>query len=432
MSAKPSPNRTRPVFYTLFAILIALFFARQASPFYPLVFVKLLGKTSMFATVNLLRIIMALFFITLIWVTRWLDAPPAGSPLRQPANPDGIPLKALRSFVVGVFLAAAVLITVNAVVNPRGIYAIKLFSPWAPNARAIKINAYQNLPASPDLVILGSSRAFTISPQYINAKLGQSAYNWSLEGGKLQEFLIQTKFMLHQAPEDVPEVLLIEVWPASDVLNDFIVSSSPTQLLPFMPPSMMFKAALLPIQELFNVHQFSESLYVLRQNLVGGDLARGWEFDAMGGGQRDKMMFDQALSRDIRSIAPQAFCETLQPGGVQILHQMVGLADQHGISLVFFYSARHPLYHAEIIRTHPAYQRCHQELLDFMHQLAGQYPYVFFLDYSLLENFNGIATADGFYDGQHMTQINNNLLIDAATDSLRQAYDLAISRRQGD
>jgi hypothetical protein len=37
---------------------------------------------------------------------------------------------------------------------------------------------------------------------------------------------------------------------------------------------------------------------------------------------------------------------------------------------------------------------------------------------------------DGYYDGVHMTTLNNNHLIDAAADIIHQAYAYAMQARQ--
>lgn len=68
------------------------------------------------------------------------------------------------------------------------------------------------------------------------------------------------------------------------------------------------------------------------------------------------------------------------------------------------------------------YQACYTATVNYFHRLSDQHSNITFLDFTQLSGIEGVATEEGFYDSQHMTEANSRLLIDHAAEALLQAY----------
>jgi hypothetical protein len=98
-------------------------------------------------------------------------------------------LRSDAGFVAGFAAAVAVTLSVAAAINyavdPYGIYASELFLPYSWNLRQAKVDQLQRAPQMYEVLMLGSSRSFGISPAGVRQQCGLSAFNASVPSGRL-------------------------------------------------------------------------------------------------------------------------------------------------------------------------------------------------------------------------------------------------------
>jgi hypothetical protein len=84
----------------------------------------------------------------------------------------------------------------NYVANPFGLFRPDFFEPIVLHSRADKMRLYAGQETAPDVVVFGSSPAFTLAPSCIEQRTRQRAFNASLHGGTARDFLAFTRYMV--------------------------------------------------------------------------------------------------------------------------------------------------------------------------------------------------------------------------------------------
>lgn len=127
---------------------------------------------------------------------------------RTAENPPG---RSARWLLARVGLAGAFLLGLvaglNYVVNPLGIYPPHFFEPIVLHSRTEKMRLFRAAQPPPQIVVLGSSSSFTMSPAYIRERTGRPAFNASLHGGVPEDYLAFLRFMA--SLDKVPKLLIV-------------------------------------------------------------------------------------------------------------------------------------------------------------------------------------------------------------------------------
>src|SRR5689334_1199473 len=98
----------------------------------------------------------------------------------------------------------------NYVVNPFSIYPTDFFDPILLTSRNLKMGIYATSP-TPDIVILGNSRSFTVDTIQIMKLWHKSALNLSVASGTTQDDLALLRFMMERGK--MPNLLIINLSP---------------------------------------------------------------------------------------------------------------------------------------------------------------------------------------------------------------------------
>ena len=121
------------------------------------------------------------------------------------------PVRSGRWLLARVGLAAAFLLflvaTLNYLVNPFGIYSTRLVEPLVLHSRTEKMRLYRVAQPPPEIVVLGSSSSFTMSPVYIRERTGRPAFNASLHGGVPEDYLAFLRYMA--SLDKLPKLLIV-------------------------------------------------------------------------------------------------------------------------------------------------------------------------------------------------------------------------------
>lgn len=320
----------------------------------------------------------------------------------------------------GFALAFGLIAATIVVINPLGMYFANQYPSYQLLLRGSKTEGYQRLPQTPGVVIMGSSRAFTLSPAYIEEQTGYSAYNMAIEGGRIEDILIQARQM-----QALPKVMMIEIQDGLPRQPNDIAARAPLSWIPYMD----FRTALLTVQKrlegLVDINQLAEAVYTARYGAVYAHQPREWPlFESNGFAVRTLISapeLEQAILLDIGNIPP-AQCEAVDQTSQADVDTLMQMAQAHNTAIVFYMSPWHPQYVESLLANNPLYQTCHALSLEYMNAHGQSSDQVFFLDYSRLESIDGVADVSGYYDSQHMTEANSQRLIDHTLPTLQLAY----------
>lgn len=329
----------------------------------------------------------------------------------------------IRLWGIGLLLATGLIAGTIIAVNPLGMYGAMPYPSYQLLIRGLKTDGYNQLPEAPDIAIMGSSRAFTLSPTYIHDQTGHTAYNMAVEGGRIEDILIQARTM-----HAFPKVMLIEIQEGLRRQPNDIAARAPLNWLPYMSSS----TALLTIQKrlegLLDVNQFAQSIYTARYAPIYNHQPREWpEFAPDGEALRPPISaseLERAILVDIGNI-PAAHCDHVDDASQTDVNTLLSIAVDHHTSLVFYISPWNPRYYDALLKDDPQYQTCHAQTVSYMQNLAAAHDNLFFLDYAHLDGIDGIADETGYYDSQHLTTANSQRLIDHLADTLGAAVQRA-------
>lgn len=333
----------------------------------------------------------------------------------------------LTGFALALLLATGTIVYVN----PRRYYGTNFYESSLLLTRWLKADLYNHLPAVPDIVIMGSSHAFQLSPQHITDTLGYSAFNAAVEGGNILDASVLTKYMSSQHDHTLPKVLFVELAAPLAYNKEQTAFHSPMSFIRYMD----FPTAKLAIEDrvegLFDLNQLAEAIFTARYYDIYRPPKRGTSF--INDGYLDKKetkpeLFDKQLSNQLKTGRTPA-CSSINQNGRDVIDRLLKLAEAHDSSIIFYSSPLHPEYYSRYRENRPAYIRCQTVFLEYMQNLMDAHHNVFYLDYSRLESIGGDETYKGFHDAVHMTEYNGNKLIDAAADTIRRAYAIATEQR---
>jgi hypothetical protein len=391
--------------------------------------------------IGLLPFIILWLIISILWGNKSFAGPKYVHQASQAkAKPNSVSWAGPVAWIVGSGLAIALVVGIVIYVDPNGLYGTKIYQPLYLCTRDEKATAYLVRPTPPELVILGSSRAFSLSPSYIQATMGLSAFNAATGGASPQDFLIMARFIFEHTLHNPPKILLVEVNPGLGGNPKLTAFCTPLHMLRYADAATAVAGIQDRVNGLLDPKQLTDSIYSIRYNQLYGSPDVYWKFDSVDGQgvARPTSDLEARLKEEILLNKPfytsNPPCEKSQPcalsaDGVRYTNELIALAQQHNTAVVFYTAAIHPTFYNEYYEDNHVWQAASAALVDYMDSLSIRYDNVYFLDYSKLESFGGLDTVDGWYNATHMTTENNNRILNAAAETLRQAYQWAENRR---
>jgi len=350
----------------------------------------------------------------------------------HPQQPDSsAPKTAFSGWLSFLTLIALCILTVI-VINPRGLYGVRLFPQLANALKQDKIQYYWALDAEPEVIILGSSRTLTISPAYIQQSLGLKAFNFGFSGVSPNELFLLSDLIFSDNKPVPPSVVVFDLSP-SDIaeLRENDLAEIPIEFLPYMSVKKAAAFLLDRYLQLFNLHQFSEAVYVLQYVKENQTPQNYWEIRPDGYSiflPPDNLT--QALKRQLKQRETMVPCQYFNKKGDQVIRKYVALSHQKNFSVVFYYSPVHPVFRENYLEKHEHFERCESFFLDLMATLVEENENIFFVDISHPETINLAIDDTGFYDGFHITPASAEKLIDYLAPTIQQAYQTSAALRE--
>ena len=126
---------------------------------------------------------------------------------------DGLPASGVRwgRFVAGALVAAAVLVGVvaafNLLTDPWGVFGIGIFPPRVNQDRSTKADLLAELRQPPELLIYGSSRAWTVEAARVEQATGLRTFNAAVTAGRPSDAYVFTRVVQERWPQAKPDFL---------------------------------------------------------------------------------------------------------------------------------------------------------------------------------------------------------------------------------
>lgn len=314
--------------------------------------------------------------------------------------------------------------------NPHNRFTTQRYLFTTPAARHTKSALYEKIGYHAQLIIMGTSRAFTLSPEYIYKKTGYKTFNFSVEGARAIDYFWQLEYILHQ-PTKPPQVLLIEIGPPSipsgltpPNVAQLTFSFQPLSILPYLSSNQQKEVILAYGEDVLSTQSFSDSLYLITHPNLTPAL-QTWTFQENGYAIRRSITHEiylDLLETDIKDLKVETeyFCAGQQSEGKQIIKQLLSNAEEHHVGVVLYQSPVNGTVLQKTFMENEKFFRCQELLTKFMNTLSNEHKnvwYVNLIDYEPITDMN----EDGFYDTRHLKPNASQAVIDQLIPSIQSA-----------
>jgi hypothetical protein len=153
------------------------------------------------------------------------SAPDATETLERPLEPGVAAVEAgsYRRFVAtclgSCLLLLAAVLTFNVLVDPFAVAGTHLLPTAVEADRSTKLNLIEHLKRSPDIVILGSSRARQAEPSVLRRLTGHSGFNAAVTGGTAADAWVMTRYITYRFPQPHRYIWFVDAGIATNGVN---------------------------------------------------------------------------------------------------------------------------------------------------------------------------------------------------------------------
>ncbi len=270
--------------------------------------------------------------------------------------------------------------------------------------RVYKVGLLERLPSPPELVVFGGSRAQRFEPSFAEKLTGLPTFNFAVQNSRPEDVYAMSRLMFWRAPD----VKLHCIW----ALQATTMSDSPLhpgllaepELTQFLPPYFVREQRRISQptagRQLQSYDQYSARGQLLRN---GYDLRldRGIPFSATLSGYLSKMVPKAAAPMPYEQTrAKEYFERTLRLYNLHRVEPVLVIMPYQPAALAAFRAA--------------GWDVKEQAFKMYLDSLRGRYRFRL-VDYTDIAAFHG--SADGFYDGAHVTAENaRRILAQAVKD----------------
>jgi hypothetical protein len=323
------------------------------------------------------------------------------------------PMGSGRRFRLGVWgvvlLGLGSVAAVNYVVNPYGLYPTRNFEPLVQQTRNLKVNLYAQQPEPPQIVVLGSSRTFTVDPAQLEALWGCPAFNAGLTGGRITDSLAFVRYIATTGSS--PQIIIMEINVEVLMFDGQLVEQG-NQLDTYLSPLRWQRItnAWNIGRQLVSVDQLQAVRTLLQAELQGRPLS-GIQFRDDGMGQF-KETFRAAAERQ-RPQAIQRRMENFDEGvaGINLInevHQFWALTATQDTQIIGYLTPYRPDF-AALLEASAGYQAVDAYVHELYAELQQTYPHIRIMDFRADSAFQDPAL---FVDIIHPTETASAIMME--------------------
>jgi len=308
-----------------------------------------------------------------------------------------------------VFLLAAT-VGLNLLVDPLGVYGSRLFEPIVLRTRGAKLYLYEQTRPAPAIVILGSSRSFSVDPQYVEAKTSRKAFNAAVGGAGIRDYLEFARCFA--ARGSFPSLLIVAVG-VEQALSPGRTFERNDLMEDCLHPQSTLSDRVQAYRGLFTLEETWASLRVLGLEVTGRP-APAYSFgrDGMirGLGTPSPRLRDQDVSDSLAAAwGPGNFThDRLSPESIGQIRQLLDLCRDRGARVIVYLPPYHPRAVTLYLRE-SQFASARSHLLEQLASWATEYPLRFY-DFTEVGLFGG--REEMFDDASHPTTDADRLMLD--------------------
>ncbi|MBK9924065.1 MAG: hypothetical protein IPP66_02130 [Anaerolineales bacterium] len=342
-------------------------------------------------------------------------------------------IKTTRFWLIGFTSILFISFSMTYYANPHDRFSVQRYLFLDIRARNIKTALYEKTNYDPQIIILGSSRAFTFAPEYIYQKTGYNAFNFSVESATLFDYFWQLKYILSKKKEGQrsPQVLVIDL--AAYIPSGLNTATAaqktfakqPLVALPYLSLSQQKEVLFAYGEDTMSIQSVSDSLYLIAHPFLTPKV-QAITFQADGFGIRKPVTPEeyrttlQSDLKDYKYSGAGNFCTELDRQGVDLLEQLVSTAEQNHIGVVLYQSPLNEAVLQKIILTDDRFYQCQKLLTDLVNRLKSSHKNVWFIDLITYQPITSMKE-DGFYDTMHLRENASQAVIDQLLPSIQMA-----------
>ena len=322
----------------------------------------------------------------------------------------------VAALLAATFLLMAAVGAVNAIVDPYGVLGTGIYKLPEGGDRDIKVALVNDLKQSPELIILGSSRARRVDPAYLQEKTGLRTFNMSVGGGRPSDSWAFVNLLHERFPQagfrylylvDVESFTKLQLHPG--LLNQ-------PDLRRYFPSSELHSSRLQSSLWIFSWQTLRDSWSLVRADRTKAERAlkakrRQFRPDGymLGGPQSERPLRQSKLDYSISEYEElyRTDYTRLDPGAQEYFEKTLALLDELGGEGVVVITPMHPDVIAAIGPL--GWDRRHHEVVDYLTGLQPTYGFTL-VDLATIDTFGG--DPQGFNDGVHMKPDNLTKMID--------------------
>lgn len=328
----------------------------------------------------------------------------------------------LWSVSFSAFFTALVFLVIY--VNPHGRYPWNLYPFTTTAAHYQKIVLYEQLDKPPQVIVLGSSRAYTISAAYIAQTLGKETFNMAVGSAGPVDQMTLARYIVATSP--APQLFIVELV-ATDLSTSAWKDYMPLNLLPYMSINNALPVIKSVSLDTLSLRSLTDSLFLL----FNRDATAYITFQSDGTGERpdrDPAAYQRNLKNQIPAVFKRNRCSELDVEGQNAIKDLAAFSEQNGIGIVFYRSPLNVEFYKQVNQENPLYKKCQRLFSEYIQVLTDTHPNVFYVDLIEYEPISSLRE-EGYIDVQHLHPHASNLVIDALHDDLQKALQWADENR---